>query len=343
MITELSGGAKIKSMFQELYQEFNGQMPTERFSDEHIHKAIVLHQGDSIPGFPSLDSFLYLISPLLKRLRDPALDLLNNVHLYLETIAAQLIDKIFMRFPSIIEDINDIVGRVLRDEKEIAKELIESLILSEQTYIFTNDIQYISSRTSIIPTPVDGKDGNIPKKIDPEKLFIDEMRARIDAYFCIVLRNIRDSVPKIIGHFLVKAVQENLQYSLYNEINKNEQITGMVGEPSHITAERETLNKVLEVLQRAKRVLTKDPDLAPQFAKETTVSNLSKPSISPSKNTIESDTKKPIDSSGMFGGPIQNPSQNISQVQNPNQKNPVPITTPPTNNQKKAGGPGLFG
>jgi hypothetical protein len=66
--------------------------------------------------------------------------------------------------------------------------------------------------------------------VDPDKLFVDEMRSRIDAYFFIVLRNIRDSVPKIIGHFLVKACQEKLQYNLYNEINKNEQLLNTVGE-----------------------------------------------------------------------------------------------------------------
>jgi dynamin 1-like protein len=263
-----------------------------------------------------------------------------------------------MRFPNVIDDINEIVGKVLKDEKDIAKELIEGLIMSEQTYIFTNDIGYITSRTSIIPTGGEGKEGEKPKKIDPEKLFIDEMRSRIDAYFCIVLRNIRDSIPKIIGHFLVKSVQETLQYSLYNEINKNEQLTGQVGEPPHITAERETLNKVLEVLQRAKRVLTKDPDLAPQFAKETAPTNIIKPSFSPTKIPISSEsdnTKKTVDPSALFGGPTQNPSQNPSQntTQNPSQnntsvqnqnKNP-PSTTPPTNNNqnKKAGGFGIFG
>lgn len=34
--------------------------------------------------------------------------------------------------------------------------------------------------------------------------FVIEMRKRIDQYFDIVLRNIRDSVPKAIGCFLVK-------------------------------------------------------------------------------------------------------------------------------------------
>ena len=34
--------------------------------------------------------------------------------------------------------------------------------------------------------------------------FVSEMRKRIDAYFEIVLRNVKDSVPKAIGYFLVK-------------------------------------------------------------------------------------------------------------------------------------------
>jgi dynamin 1-like protein len=35
-------------------------------------------------------------------------------------------------------------------------------------------------------------------------LFVKEIRARIDAYFKLVIRNVRDSVPKVIGFFLVK-------------------------------------------------------------------------------------------------------------------------------------------
>ncbi len=56
-------------------------------------------------------------------------------------------------------------------------------------------------------------------------MFVREIRARIDAYFKIVVRNVRDSVPKIIGYFLVKASQEKLQFELYGSINKNEALT----------------------------------------------------------------------------------------------------------------------
>lgn len=52
-------------MFNDLYREFtaNDFRATNDYSDKEIEKAIVLHQGDSIPGFPSIDSFLYLIQP----------------------------------------------------------------------------------------------------------------------------------------------------------------------------------------------------------------------------------------------------------------------------------------
>jgi len=44
-----------------------------------------------------------------------------------------------------------------------------------------------------------------PKKLNPDDLFVKEMRTRIDSYFKIVVRTIKDTVPKILGHFLVKA------------------------------------------------------------------------------------------------------------------------------------------
>ena len=41
-----------------------------------IERAIAMHEGDSIPGFPSVDVLSYLIAPMLDKLRDPALELI---------------------------------------------------------------------------------------------------------------------------------------------------------------------------------------------------------------------------------------------------------------------------
>jgi dynamin 1-like protein len=39
---------------------------------------------------------------------------------------------------------------------------------------------------------------------------VAELRTRIDAYFAIVLRNVKDSIPKAIGYFLVRKSQDVL-------------------------------------------------------------------------------------------------------------------------------------
>ncbi len=202
---EISGGAMIKSMFNDLLKEFSGQdyRATNDYKDKDIEKAIILHQGDSIPGFPSIDAFLYLIQPQLEKLKDPALDSLQNVFLYLDSLSMKLIEKLFARFPSLVDEISETVSLVLNEEREKTKEVVENIIDAEQGYLFTNDYSYLLNRTSILPK-VQNQEQNKP--IDSNTAFILELRARIDAYFGIVVRNVRDSVPKAIGYFLVKAV-----------------------------------------------------------------------------------------------------------------------------------------
>lgn len=89
---------------------------------------------------------------------------------------------------------------------------------------------------------------------------MNEIRARIDAYFKLVVRNVRDTIPKSIGFFLVKASQERLQFALYEQINKNELLTKQLGEPERVTEERKSLNATLDTLKKAVKVLQRDPE-----------------------------------------------------------------------------------
>jgi hypothetical protein len=50
-------------------------------------------------------------------------------------------------------------------------------------------------------------------------LFIREIRSRLDNYFSIVIRNVRDTVPKLIGHHLIKKTQESLSYNMWQTVN----------------------------------------------------------------------------------------------------------------------------
>jgi hypothetical protein len=111
----------------------------------------MLHEGDTIPGFPSVDVFVYLIQPQLEKLREPAMDLLQDVYHMLESMAQGIVDRTFARFPSMIPEVMDIITTVLQAERERTREVAEAIIDCEQNYLFTNDIDYLSNRTDIVP------------------------------------------------------------------------------------------------------------------------------------------------------------------------------------------------
>jgi hypothetical protein len=116
-----------------------------------IEKAIVMHEGDSIPGFPSVDVLYYLLQPQLDKLREPAMELLQDIYSQLETLAHNIIDKIFQRFPSLIPELMDVVVGVLSEERDHARTIVEAIIDAEQNYLFTNDHNYKENRTDIVP------------------------------------------------------------------------------------------------------------------------------------------------------------------------------------------------
>ena len=85
---------KLNSLFQELYENYAKKdfSATAVYSDEYIRKAINTYQNVSIPGFHSFDSFLYLIHPLIDKLSEPIIHLLEDCKTILEEEGVEIID-----------------------------------------------------------------------------------------------------------------------------------------------------------------------------------------------------------------------------------------------------------
>jgi len=150
---QFQGGAQIKIMYHRLYKEYSktDYRVTEEYDDELISRAILLHEGDSMPGFPSADVFVSLIQPQIEKLKGPATDLLQDVYNYLEELASNIQLQTFLRFPSFGEEIMEKIVEILQEEREKARYLVEAIIDSEENYMFTNDPEYLINRTDIVP------------------------------------------------------------------------------------------------------------------------------------------------------------------------------------------------
>lgn len=51
----------------------------------------------------------------------------------------------------------------------------------------------------------DGKERSLINGIDPK--FIDHLKSKMDIYFSLIVKTLRDSIPKTIGYFLIKESQ----------------------------------------------------------------------------------------------------------------------------------------
>ena len=100
------GGFKIKILYKKLLEEFTGNYKvTAGCTDENINYALTIHEGDSIPRFPSIDAFIYLLRPQLEKLKDPIEECFQNVFQYLDFLSGKILEKTFTRFPQAINDI----------------------------------------------------------------------------------------------------------------------------------------------------------------------------------------------------------------------------------------------
>jgi dynamin 1-like protein len=63
-----------------------------------------------------------------------------------------------------------------------------------------------------------------------------------------VRKNIQDSVPKAIMHFLVNYVKDNLQSELVSHLYKQEEIDKLLSESEHIAARRREASEMLKVV-----------------------------------------------------------------------------------------------
>ncbi|BAM42235.1 dynamin [Theileria orientalis strain Shintoku] len=264
---------QIRSIFNDLLDNFVGVDPFDKVSDYDIDQAIRIHEGDSLPGFPSPDTFEYLMLPQLQSIVPSIQDcLVDKVYGTLELLSFKVAEKVFGRFPALCNRVQTLSQQLFSEEKEKTKAFLDQYVESETMYIFTNDSKYLLERPEqpeyldraaqvtqstmhAVSTTIDNFKGK-KTRYSPE--FIQEFRRRLNVYFGIVLRNVRDSVPKMIGQFLVRRSQKNLHYKIYTSLSQQEDLDLLFGEPDHVARERFSLRDQMTVLSKAISLLNKD-------------------------------------------------------------------------------------
>ncbi|XP_030827870.1 dynamin-1-like protein isoform X1 [Strongylocentrotus purpuratus] len=89
-----------------------------------------------------------------------------------------------------------------------------------------------------------------------EQRDVDVIKRLIQSYFLIVRKNIQDSVPKSIMHFLVNHVQDNLQSELVGQLYRQKEIDTLLNESEHMAQRRKDAQEMLQALQKAGQIIS---------------------------------------------------------------------------------------
>lgn len=136
----------LNETFQTIYDRYiepNFKI-TSSYSDEYIYHAINTYQGESMPGFQSFDSFLFLITPKLELLKGPIYQLLSEAKAILEERGIELIDHVFKKLPKLQNEVKEAFMKSLNNRRQAATKILENIIKCEENYIFTNDSQILT-------------------------------------------------------------------------------------------------------------------------------------------------------------------------------------------------------
>lgn len=315
-----SGGSRLREVFSELLTDAVLHPSTKYVSDNEIEHAVRVHEGDSLPGFPSPDTFEFLMRPHLAQIESPVTECLERAAMVLEHICNEVSENVLGRFPSLASKVSEIASGIIATEREKTAGILSDLTQAETSYLYTNDPSYLSQHASLVSVAAQDKMTNAqveyeralaqyqrevdqiksqheiqkqqgtvsnligsitgpnlppppqpPSQISPQQAFLLEIRNRMNSYFSLVISHVRDTAPKVIGHFLIRKIQKELQFKLYATLTTANILDTLLGEPAHLAEERRMLQKQVEILGNASNVLNRDPQIAAATASSFTM------------------------------------------------------------------------
>merc|ERR1719230_1538100 len=87
------------------------------------------------------------------------------------------------------------------------------------------------------------------------RLETDIIRSLLVSYYTIVRKNLQDSVPKSIMHFLVNSIRQDIQNELVAELYRENEFDEMLQEADDAVKRRHECQKLVVALERASKVL----------------------------------------------------------------------------------------
>uniref|UniRef100_G3NJK3 Dynamin-1-like protein n=1 Tax=Gasterosteus aculeatus aculeatus TaxID=481459 RepID=G3NJK3_GASAC len=278
--TELCGGARICYIFHETFgRTLESVDPLGGLTTIDVLTAIRNATGPRPALFVPEVSFELLVKRQVKRLEEPSLRCVELVHEEMQRIiqhCSNYSTQELLRFPKLHDAIVEVVTSLLRKRLPVTNEMVHNLVAIELAYIntkhpdfadacglmnnniegrgrhrwgpkteipFSNPFRNQNNAFFIIVQPVP-----VSRRLSArEQRDCEVIERLIKSYFLIVRKNIQDSVPKAVMHFLVNHVKDCLQSELVGQLYKAGLLDDLLTESEDMAQRRTEAADMLKV------------------------------------------------------------------------------------------------
>lgn len=199
--------------------------------------------------------------------------LIKNVENEQKRKTAQQHQREVMKVVPTTQNNPDQQDRLMKDDKPTgkSKEVTFSSLIKNSSELMANGLDGLklnsgdsnqshseTQNTSIMTRPLNllpEVPSQQTKLLPREQRDCEVIERLIKSYFLIIRKNIQDSVPKAIMHFLVNFVKDNLQSELVTHLYKQDQFCTLLSESEHISARRKEAAEMLAALQKASLII----------------------------------------------------------------------------------------
>ena len=243
-------GRKIKDSFDNYRKYIDTYNPFLEYDDEYIVGLLRCYDGlhMSFPYLPieilentlkdnKIRPIYKLFEPSQKCLQE-TLEILNNLNQII------LEDKQISKYPNLIKLINNLIlNEVLLPKLQITEQKIKELVEQEESYIWTDDKNFLQLIAS-----------DFSKIIQNDSFDIVKFKKILYEYYKTIVKNIRENIPKCIVYHLIKNTTDNLSSFLYDKILSSD-INNLLEEYPEIEERRKYLEKNKKDLQEIKKLI----------------------------------------------------------------------------------------
>ncbi|XP_074055599.1 LOW QUALITY PROTEIN: dynamin-1-like protein [Macrotis lagotis] len=213
-----------------------------------------------LPCFPKLQKAITdIVTSFLKKRLPITKEMVHNLVAielaYINTKHPDFIDMSLVS-ASIQRNKSDIYQKSAYNKQEKSDQTGAETIVLEQREIPRSSLRLCSIQqtqtTSLLDMPM-----SLAEKLNPREKGNCEMICKlIQSYFCIVRKNIQDSVPKTIMYFLVNYVKDHLQSELVGHLYKAHLLNELLTESKDLIQQRNEAISVLQTLKNANQYLS---------------------------------------------------------------------------------------